>query len=186
MSFDSLMFEIVLETLFQTCVYLKRYYNVKKQPLFPTPQTLNLNFRGGKTRRLFILQNRFVLIKIPAAELSWWANLFDCLVSPSPFELDVLSFSVCRSHLVNKSYQKVVDWLSIFMFVKSMFTFNHVFEFQPMKSFIIVYQSFFNSSVTNDNQTVLDVKRKIVFVTFIGQFAHKKIRWSRKRKSKSS
>ncbi len=55
-----------------------------------------------------------------------------------------------------------------------MFTFNHVFEFSPILSFIIVYWLFFNFSVTNDNQTELDVKRKIVFVTFIGQFANKK------------
>ena len=49
MSFDSRMFEIVLETLFQIYVVtLKRYYYVKKQPLFPTPQTLNLNFKRGK------------------------------------------------------------------------------------------------------------------------------------------
>jgi hypothetical protein len=33
-------------------------------------------------------------------------------------------------------------------------------SFGQKNSFIIVYQSFFNSSVTNDNQTDLDVKRK--------------------------
>jgi hypothetical protein len=49
MSFNSRMFEIVLETLFQTYVVnLKRYFKVKKQPLFPTPQTLNLNLKRGK------------------------------------------------------------------------------------------------------------------------------------------